>query len=523
MHKNRILGVAVAAAFSLPVGMTQAGSFENLAAGPAAADGGSAVVSAETTIPMPVSADGGVLYALELFGDSPPTRLPDDTTADDDWAAAKYVVDGDILVNFNVVLTLDGAVFANDAHPRLGVTTAATGEPTVTFDGGGKNQNTVTFTVDTSAADSQMANGDDFTFLYRLGTATNLATKDGVVKLSMSLKDTDGVNVNSPGQITVATAKESTTFTGKTETDGTVKVSVGEESKRFTGNGTGANISSVTARIGLFTIKNAATAPEGSNGDTDFITGMAATDGEIEKATIVITNGQFAASQSGAGRVYVCHLTTNAAIGSAVAATDDTTATIELTNTEVGKIVNTEHGICMDVDTNSEINPPGENPPSATLKLEYKQTYVKDLETTFELREIKKDGTVCRVLLIPSTDAPREKMNIRVTNNSAVNGKILARLYKEDGSEVPPAGGIEFDTDPNDTVDKTPLGAGKTFFLNAAKLEEAGFEHWAADTRPQLVMTTTLPDVEVLAMMRHVESRYIFNMSSDASGSACER
>jgi hypothetical protein len=528
MRKNRILGLAVATALSLPMGVAQAGTFENVENGTvdSAFSKSSATVVGETAISMSSSEDGGVQYALELFGGTPsPTKLPNDETSSSDWAAAQYVVDGTINVDFNVEFTLDGAKFAADEHPRLGMNTESS--PSVTFDGGGKEQSTVQFTV-TSVNTDNVNDGEALMFLYRLGEAGNLATKDGQVKLSISLKDTNGVSVNSGRQITVATAKESVTVKGEPETDGTIKISVGDDSKKFTNandNDEGAFISSTVARIGRFTIDNADTLPVGSDGETEFKTGAAATnDGEVAQATIAITGGQFAASKSG-GQVYVCALDDDAKIGTAANATDDTTATIELTNDNVASIVaetDGEVGICMSVDQSSEINTV-ENPPSAKLTIDYKQDYVNDIETTFDLRQISKDGTVCRVYLIPSTESPREKMNIRITNDSSVSGKLLGRLFKEDGTEVGPAGGIEFDTDPNDGVDKTPLGAGKTFYLNAEGLEGAGFEHWGAANRPMLVLTSTLPDLEVLSMMRHVESRYLFNMSLGATGASCER
>jgi len=167
----------------------------------------------------------------------------------------------------------------------------------------------------------------------------------------------------------------------------------------------------------------------------------------------------------------------------------------------------------MTADGSTAINTV-ENQPEATLKLDFKEAYVGDLEVgPVKLRQIGKDGTVCVVYIVPASSVAIEKINIRITNDSQEAGTLEGKLYNTETGDLIGSGFL------NGTDD--PLGAGKTVVYQATHLEEK-IGTW--EGRAMLEIISTLPSLEVLPLMRNQRDRSLLtNIGKGATGSSCSR
>ncbi|OQY47856.1 MAG: hypothetical protein DRR08_26690 [Candidatus Parabeggiatoa sp. nov. 2] len=526
MRKNRILGVAIAAALSLQVGVAQAaGSFKNVSQAStgtvdaAAGDGKiltdnilvasfDNISSGSLLLDVPAT---GIIYATELFGGESSPTLPKTK-----MAAVLYTVDGPIDKNFNMRFTLSAGKFAED--PNLAISDKDNDYKTlIGKTSGGKGSNSVNFFV--SAQSNKLGTDDQLMLAYQITEANEALATGGFVKLTAELKTPSDLPVNPPREVTIATSKQAVTAELTIEDTGTVKISVSDNSKKFTGNGN-PFVSETTARIGYLKITNHSGGSGnpnimGSDGETLFKVGETGdgalnVTGESTGSTLVISGGQFAASKTAPGQVFL-NATTAKVVANPV---EDEAATFKLTDADFPNLsTDTNIAIQMTADGSTAINTV-ENQPEATLKLDFKEAYVKDIEVgPVKLRQIGKDGTVCVVYIVPASSVAIEKINIRITNDSQEAGTLEGKLYNTETGDLIGSGFL------NGTDD--PLGAGKTVVYQATHLEDK-IGTW--EGRAMLEIISTLPSLEVLPLMRNQRDRSLLtNIGKGATGSSCSR
>jgi hypothetical protein len=523
MRKNKILSVAIAATLCLPIGVAEAaGSFKNVNqtthGGTVNAAGNAADKVLDNGVPtgtfdnisdnlalVDVGTDG-IVYATEIFGGDGPPALPN--TTDNRLAAVLYTVDGEISDQMFIEFTLspESVQFAED--PKLAISDDGNEYTNLLSKiGGGQNQNFIRFLV--AANSNPLSDGDQLMFAYRIKSANDvLGTANDKVELTAKLTNISELPVNPQRMVSIAKSTQAVSAELTTEDTGEVKISVSDGSKKFTG-AAGAFVSTTTAQIGYLKITNKTGIKE-SDGQTDFMVGQGI-DGKLNDADdagtkLEITEGQFAASKTPPGEVFL-----NAGTKTVADEVVDNAATFKLDDTDFPNLRTGEKiGIQFTVDGSTSINTL-ENPPSASLILDFKQEYVVDLEVpAVELRQIGKDGTVCFVYVVPDANVPREKINIRITNDSGEDGTLSGTLYNGAGEVIGEAEKVLDD-----------LAAGQTIVYQATHLAEKIAE-W--EGRAMLEITSTLPSLEVLALLRNQSDRSLLtNLSVGASGVSCNR
>jgi len=528
MRKNKILSVAVAATLCLPIGIASAavGSFKNVnqtTHGTVNAAGDSTdpidkVLSANkptatfdeisggnTLVDVPTN---GIVYATEIFGGDGPPALPN--TTDARLAAVLYTIDGEIDAEFDILFTLSAGQFAED--PKLAISDKSTNyttEPILTE--GGRNDSVVGFRV--TANNNKLQSGDQLMLAYRIkGVNDVLGTANGKIDLTAQLTTRTDLPLNPERTVTIATSKTAVSAELTTEDTGEVNISVSDGSKKFTGSGN-AYVDASTVQIGYLKITNLANIME-SDGETEFQVGQG-TDGKLNDAVdagskLEISNGQFSASTAAPGEVSL-----NA--GTKVVADEvvEEAATFKLDDTDFPNLSSGSNIAIRFTANGSDPIKTLENPPSATLVLDFKEEYVVDMELApVDLRGVGRDGAVCIVYVVPSASIPKEKINIRITNDSNEDGTLYGNLFNEAGEQI----GEGFLNEIND-----PLGAGQTVTYQATHLaDKMGIDMWSG--RAQLVITSTLPGLEVMALIRNQSDRsLITNISLGATGVSCNR
>jgi hypothetical protein len=534
-----MLGVAIAATLSLPVGVVYAGTFQNVNCTDTTASLTGCTTNPQTATNFDLGATslievptGGTVYALELFGgETSPPALPKTKKA-----AVLYTIDGGVSADFDLIFTLSEGLFAV-ADPQLGIWDAAGQYTTpIGMKKGGKGVNSAEFNL--TASTKPLDDGDRLIFVYQFDNTSSLANQDesGKVELSVSLLDDTGIPVNSPDKVTIATSKQAVQVNLKPETEGSVKISVADDSKTFATGTNPAYQSATVAQIGYIEVTNVNASItdskmkiKESDGETTFLIGQGSDgkvnlgakndDGSKQGSWLEITGGQFAASKTGDGKVLI-----NSSEEISVQAEEDgTTAFFGLTDTNLQNIADelpadqaTPVGIRMQVDDSTPINTV-ENPPEANLAIDFVESYVKDITgVSSQLLQIHKDGTVCVVYNLAGPDT-QDRFSIRITNTSSVPGKLSGKLYGtagDDNGVLLASGNLNGGQviQPWETVVFHSGNAGDT--LNAD-----GFT-W--EGRAMLEITSTLPNIEVMALSRHMNpGSPLSDISTGAMGDAC--
>jgi len=504
MRKNIILGAAISAALSLSATVTVvAGGFENV---DSSGDMSNFTESAESSSNVIMVPTDGTIYAKELFGgnNTGPEKLPNSDTKN---AAVIYTLTlgSEITENINAIFTLSDGVFAD--KPKLAVYNGGTGDNYKTLLTpvlGGASKSSATFSIGSgdSTTDSNLYDTSQLLLHYNFKEAAILTT-GGKVNLTADLQKVDETPVNPSRTVTIATSKQAISASLVSETSGMVEISVIDGNTKFASDGKkDAYVSPNTAQIGRLEITADNTAMQ-SDGVTPFAFGT--NDGETEDAVLEITGGQFAASQFDGG-VILANAATTVVTGSAA---DETTATLDLDG-KMSSIMSHdgEVDIRMVVDGQTAINTVGETPPSAILTIGFAQDYMDNIVVgPVELLRIKQNGTVCVVYNVPGS-AASDEVNIRITNESSAAGKLTGILYSKSGDKI----GASM------TLAES-LPAGETIRITAPYLEDK-VGTWAG--RAILEITSTLPDIEVLAMLRNrVPGSPLTNVSTGASGDSC--
>jgi hypothetical protein len=486
----------------------------------------------------------GIVYATELFSGDGPPALPNKT--DGNFAAVLYTIDGDIDTEFDIQFTLHSATYGSNGgivlgnevgqfveDPKLAISDKGkfsdNGTPDVSSDDtwqdqytnlsdlilttGGRNDSVVGFRVTAQA--KPLTTDDQLMLAYRIkGVNDVLGTAGNLVALTAKLTTRNDLPLNPERTVIIATSKTAVSAALTTEDTGEIKISVSDESKKFTGSGN-AYVNATTAQIGYLKITNhsGTTKIMESDGEMEFKVGEG-TDGKLNDAVdtggskLIISNGQFAASKAAPGKVFI-----NA--GTEVVADEvvDDAATFKLDDSDITKLSSgSDIAIQFTANGSTPINTL-ENAPSATLVLDFKNEYVKDLELeAVDLRQIEKNGTVCVVYIVPAASITREKINIRITNDTNEDGTLLGTLYNDAGEKL----GEGFLNAIGDE-----LKAGQTITYQATHLAEK-ITDW--EGRAMLEITSTLPSLEVMALLRNQNDRSLLtNLSLGATGVSCNR
>ena len=505
MRKNIILGAAISAALSLSATVTVvAGGFENV---DSSGDMSNFTPTAEASSNVIMVPEKGTIYAKELFGgnNTGPDKLPNN----DKKAAVIYTLTlgSEITENINAIFTLSDGVFAD--KPELAVYNGGASDNYTTLLTpvlGGESKSSATFSIKSGDSTYDLYDTSQLLLHYNFKEAAILTT-GGKVNLTADLQKVNETPVNPSRTVTIATSKPAITASLASETSGLVEISVIDGNTKFAGETPGAFVSTNTAQIGRLeiTVDSTAMQSDGVTGFTFATTAAGSNDGETEDAVLEITGGQFAASQFDGG-VILANAATTVVTGSAA---DETTATLDLDGKMDDIITNSgEVDIRMVVDGQTAINTVGETPPSATLTIGFAQDYMDNITVgPVELLRIKQNGTVCVVYNVPGS-AASDEVNIRITNESSAAGKLTGILYSKSGDKI----GASM------TLAES-LPAGSTIRITAPDLEALAGT-WAG--RAILEITSTLPDIEVLAMLRNrVPGSPLTNVSTGASGNSC--
>jgi hypothetical protein len=539
--------------------------------------------SANTTV-TPDEANGiidsnhsaGKAYAVEITQSGVGTLPAGDDglgTTTPKYKGVLYTTDGWINQKFELTYTLSDGTFAGEpllAISNSDVPVGGTALTTYTpITGGwsrtsvGLGKNTVIFSVDpttTTAATSGFPDGSLnhqslILLLYQVKDATSLETAGGEVTMTAKLQTVElqagqaVINdVNRPLEIFIATSTDSLSARMTDEGDGTIYISVNDNSKLFT-DGTDNSApatsdtpdafrTSATARIGYLKVGGIdAFQPDGVN--------LFAVGSGLGKAgtasELVISGGQFDASVNSPGYVRLLDPATGTQITS-VASTDGSTVTIPLDDTTLAAISNSasSKGVAIEfvLDLTTEVNLV-ETPPTATFNLVFDDENIvvgDELATSLTdvpMRQIFQDGIVCWAFNVPYATV-QDRFNIRITNESAVAGALTVTMYEASGTEVTNAELTNESGMLSVLKSETELGtgtgtvqnllpAGQTLHLNSEKLEAALGTSWTG--RAVLRIVSELPEVEMLAMLRNQlmddASQPLNNLSLGAQGISC--
>jgi hypothetical protein len=453
-----------------------------------------------------------ILFASEIFGSGSSAVLPSSDSKN--LMGVYYKFDGEIAAKFNAKFTLDAGVFADTVSLICSFSTTASLNSTAIS--GGSNKNYVTFEIDGEQASAPVMTGDSCTLTYNItGVASKLQDPGQSVKMTATMMTAQPSYPVSPARtIDVAGSKSALSVTIVADTDLDDRISVASGNTEFS-----STESTTKATIGYLTIKDVndaadtdATSVKDDTASTLF--NVANVDGE--KTTLTITDGQFKASVAAGGVSLVSTIDTPPA-PITVLATDETTAVFNLDGTKMATLINAanhgEKGFAIKIvaDGKSDINV-NENPPVAELHVEYTDPYVGYAAVTYpavELKKIKQDGTRCVVYNVPAPGSA-DIVAVRITNDSGVDGIINATLYDGSGAEIfaaqPLNGG-------------NPVKAQSTLAVFNTDLATLG--SWSG--RGVLVITTTLPSIEVLGLLREANNNAapLTNLSTGATGSGC--
>jgi len=504
----------------------------------------------------------GMVYAWEMFQSS--VGMPILPTCDgtgDNYAAVIYEFSTNLAGTVKVTFKLEeGAVF--EGAPILGVSDAGGGTAKwtslVTIEKGtGDGKTTAEFKLDTTT--NALVEGDQLMLLYRLAKSSNLSEEGKDIQMTATVEGEFAKT------IVIASSKKAIEAKIEAEIDTTVEISVSEGNKSFSpagDNASASKISDLEAIIGSVTIENKSGGAALTNiyqcdGINEFkllsgATGAAALDGastptDGADTKLFIDSGQFAAS-AGSNMIGLNEstpsATTNTGLSGGMTACDpdcvDTvngTATIYLTEANIATIEGTtatahKANIHLKVDGNTEIKLP-ENAPKATLTLDFTQGDdsahdwgVQDIVVgPVDLLRIKRDGMVCWAYHVPPPGL-KDKMNLRIINDSSVSGTFIGTLYDQAGGLVGTAvlAPVDRTTDP---ANPTPaaadwvLEAGKTFRVTSEDLEVIFGQTWIG--RGMMQISSTLPKMEMLLFLRNVApGSPLTNHSAGANGESCQ-
>ena len=235
-------------------------------------------------------------------------------------------------------------------------------------------------------------------------------------------------------------------------------------------------------------------------GDTGF-TAAHNPNGGVNTTLTVKAGGQFAASlKDSKGLVYLRAegATGNMIPGGEAKSVTETEATWELTDDALRAITAVNRvGLVIKADGATMINVPEEDFPTAELTLSYADpNRVKDIKYPggdsdgVLLTKYRQDGTACWVYNV-AFPAATDEINIRITNDSTVEGCVKGSLFDKDGTPVG-TGAVELGC----------VQGGATLYIGSAKIAELFNLPSDKQGRGVILVTSTLPKMEMLSMLR---------------------
>jgi len=491
---------------------------------------GSSVINAELST---AGVGMAIVFASEVFGaSSSNTVLPIGTS---DSLEVKYTFDGSVDALFDATFTLDNGAKFSGTPPTLSCTgtgptiSAATGSST----SAGAGFNVAKFSID--AKTTPISSGYACSLKYKLANAQALAVAGQKISMTATMMTAQPAFPVSPSRtVAVAESKNAVSVTLLADLDLDDRVSVSSDNTEFAeaeATNTAvigsllikdANISNCTYTSATTTVAPVANSGAAANVIKDAsarncFNVMAVDD---KKTTLTITDGQFKASVASPGKVILKSSDASGSSEISTLATDETTAVFKLTGANMKDLTTTTlqgsnkgFGIKIVADGKTDINTDIENPPVAQLYIEYSSTTYKDyLATSYpavELKKIKQDGTRCTIYNVPDPTAA-DIVAVRITNDSGVDGVVNATLYDGSGAEVFAAQALN---------GGNAIKKGATLAVFGEDLAKLGT--WKG--RGVLVLTTTLPSIEVLGLLREAgnDAAPLTNLSTGASGSGC--
>jgi hypothetical protein len=346
-----------------------------------------------------------------------------------------------------------------------------------------------------------------------------LAEPGQSINMTVELKTpTLGMVVNPQRTIKVARSVRAVNAQVKSVEGGSLNIAVSTGSTQFSGEvgiGEMGYIDNYLAQIGKVVIADGQNKAVMEDGVTEFKFSQGVT---AEKSTLTITGGQFEASKALPGKVSL-HVHPNGPDYTADSITTDAagwTAVWNLNTAELASIVagtDNQAFVHIRADGTSIINTVEEKP-HATLELNYDTATYQDVKAESDIRKITKDGTVCTVYNVPPPKKDvigADQLSIRVTNDSALSGKLMGKLYNQDGEAPIWTGDL--------TTEE--VAAGATIRFTSEDLAEITGVTW--DGRAVLEISTILPKIEVLALIRQngIRMAPLSNLSAGAHGTSC--
>ena len=543
-NKNTLLAAAITATLSM---MNQAAYATDMKNCITAASCNTATVNVPTT---------GLIYGSHLFDASSGGNV---ILPSSGLAGVAFDVEGTINFGFEFEVKLSNGAKFND-HPLLTFfsNTAAAAATVVEPNPNCANKSECSWTIDVTG---EIQDVDLFYLVYNLTNASALKTPGETIKMT---SDWTSIGTGDPArglEVTLATSKDPLTVTLEPGTETTTRVSVSSNNTEFTSTSTTTTefLNSNEAVIGYLSIKNdtSVAAADGKTvdtstppvsvswdlGNTGFEAGFDA-DTSIE-TTLTIDSGQFASSLTAStGSVYIGLpglVSGSIDVSTKIKATSvtSTTAIWELSNSNLQDITDMSDGvttngegkpvIVIETDGTNPVNIE-ENPPNATLVIDYvDENSQKDVTYgPTELTDFRQDGTRCWVYNVPppSTEGVADTFNLRITNDSSsVAGTILGTLYPMGGESTGLTNPVF--TSVNLLGEGVELGAYQTVRITADDLTALGgdtpYVWWeSGNRRGTLLITSTLPKLEILTLMRDTNADVLTNVSTGAHGSACQ-
>lgn len=393
-------------------------------------------------------------------------------------------------------------------------------------------KNAATFIMNASATNANLEGGDQLMLLYKLSNVGILADSTQKINMTVDLKTGGAVDtlVNPRRTVTVASSAKALDVSLASLEAGKLNISVSSGNTQFSGEVSPSAtslygfVNNMTARIGQLSIKP--TNPTAPPRMADAVNEFALGDVTAEKSKLIITGGQFQASKATPGKVEIRMYGAGGVAGSSILADDVSidgeglwTATWNLDSTDLKNIASSagDPNAAIEITTDgvAEVNPV-ENPPVGSLTIDFDNASYQDIVIeNADLRKITKDGNVCTVYQVPPPSKGnygQDVMNIRVTNDSTVGGKLTGKFYNMAGELL-----WSGDLLPEE------LKAGATARLSSDDIGKITGATW--EGRGVLQISSTIPNMEVMALIRQngVPFAPLSNLSTAARGTSCSQ
>ncbi len=370
----------------------------------------------------------------------------------------------------------------------------------------------------TTPKDLKLINNDQIMLLYKLGNVNALAEPGQAINMTVELKTpTLGMVVNPLRTVQIAKSVSAVNTQLKSIEGGKLNIAVSTGSTQFSGEaglgGLVGYVDNYVAQIGQVIIDDGQEGAVMEDGVTPFNIKNGAV--LAENSTLTITGGQFQSSTALPGKVSL-HLKNDAGDYVADQVTSDAagwTAVWNLNTTEVQGIIDNDALVWIRTNGTLPVNTVEEQP-HATFVINYDNASYQDVTEEADIRKITKDGTVCTVYNVPPPKKGvigADQLSIRVTNDSALSGKLMGKLYSQEGGDPIWSGDL--------TTEE--VAAGATTRFTSEDLETITGVTW--DGRAVLEISTILPKIEVLALIRQngIRMAPLSSLSAGAHGTSC--